>query len=116
MNEQTRPTKDVITPSGTKATIKTYLTARESNQLKQVLYADIKMTMTDIGSGKTEVKDVPATVLLDQERKALEMVIVSLNSSAENIAERLLDLPSTEYDALVAEVNLITRPDFTKGK
>lgn len=113
---ETRPTKTITTPGGTIAVIKTYLTAREANQLKQVLYADIKMSMTDIGSGKTEVKDLPATVLLDQERKALEMLIVSLNTSAENIAERLLDLPAGEYDAIVAEVNQVTRPDFPKAE
>jgi hypothetical protein len=111
-----RTTKTIKTQGGTQAVIKDYLTAREANQLKQVLYADIKMSMTDIGSGKTGVSDVPATVLLDQERKALEMLIVSLDGSAENIAERLLDLPSTEYDAILVEVNNVTRPNFQKEK
>lgn len=111
-----RPTTEITTPSGTKAVIKTYLTARESNQLKQVLFANLKMSMTDLSSGKTEVQEIPATVLLDQERKTLELLIVSFNGSAENIIDRIFDLPTSEYDALVAEVNKVARPDFQKEK
>jgi hypothetical protein len=111
-----RPTTEITTPAGTKAVIKTYLTAREANQLKDVLYANLKMSMTDLSSGKTEVQDIPATVLLEQERKALDLLIMSLNGSAENSADRLLDLPSSDYDTLVAEVNKVARPDFQKGK
>ena len=116
MPETTRPTTTVTTPGGNKATIKTYLTARESNQLREVLYAGIKMSMSDLGSGTAQIKDIPATVLLEQERKALEVLVVSLNDSAENIADRLLDLPMEEYEALVAEVNKITKGNFQKEK
>lgn len=111
-----RPTTEITTPGGTKAVIKTYLTARESNQLKQVLYANLKMSMTDLSTGKTAVQDIPATVLLDQERKAIELLIVSLDGSVENIADRLLDLPASEYDTLVAEVNKVAQPGFQKEK
>ncbi len=95
---------------------KTYLTAREANQLRQTLYAQIKMSMSDVEAGKTEVKDIPAGVLLEQELKALELVIVSIDGGADNIAERLLDLRSDEYSEIVAEVNKITRTDFQKAK
>lgn len=111
-----RPTTQIATPGGNKAVIKTYLTARESNQLKEVLYANLNMSMTDLSSGKTEVQSIPASVLLDQERKALELLIVSLNDSPEGVMDRLLDLPSDEYDAIVAEVNKIANPGFQKEK
>ncbi len=111
-----RPTTEIVTSGGTKAVIKTYLTARESNQLKEVLYANLKVSMTDLATGKTAVQDIPASVLLEQERKALELLIVSLNDSKENLADRILDLPSSEYDAIIAEVNKIARPDFRKEK
>jgi hypothetical protein len=111
-----RETKEFTTPAGTKVVVKTYLTARESNQLRQALYAEIKMSMSDMETGKTEVKDIPATALLEQERKALEILIVNIDDSADNIADRLLDLRSEEYDAIVAEVNKITKPNFQGAK
>ena len=111
-----RETTKFKTPGGHEVILKTYLTAREANQLKQVLYASINMSMTDLASGKTEIKDIPATSLLEQEREALKTVIVSLDGSQDNVAERLLDLPSDEYDAVVAEVNKVTKSNFQTAK
>lgn len=111
-----RETTSFKTPGGHEVVLKTYLTAREANQLKQVLYKSINMSMTDIASGKTEIKDIPATALLEQEREALKTVIVSLDGNQENVVERLLDLRSDEYDAVIAEVNKVTKSNFQTAK
>ena len=111
-----RETTTFKTPGGHEVVLKTYLTAREANQLKAVLYKSINMSMSDLANGTTEIKDIPATALLEQEREALKTVIVSLDGNQENVAERLLDLRSDEYDAVIAEVNKVTKSNLQTAK
>lgn len=109
-----RETKSVQTPHGHEVVIKTYLTGREAEQVQQVLYADIKMSMGDLESGKTEIKEIPAAAIMAQQRKALELLLVSLDGSSENVMDRFLDLPSEDCDTVKSEVSTIT--NFRKEK
>jgi hypothetical protein len=56
------------------------------------------------------VSDVPGTFLLEQEKKALGFLLVSIDGDANTPADKLLDLPQPEYDAVIAEVNRIQNP------
>ena len=105
-----RETKEFITPAGHKVALRTYLTGRESNELKSVMFSALKMNMEDAQSGKVNVSDVPGTFLAEQERKALDLLIVSIDGDTATPVDKLLDLPSGEYDAVVAEVNKIQNP------
>lgn len=105
-----RETISFTTPGGRAVLLRSYLTGREANELKAVMYSAVKMDMEDAQSGKVKVSDVPGTFLVEQERKALELLLVSIDGDTAAPIEKLLDLPSGEYDAVVKEINKIQNP------
>src|SRR5258708_39274410 len=96
-----RETKTITTPGGHTVVLRTYLTGREANDLKSVMFSALKMNMEDAQSGKVNVSDVPGTFLVEQERKALGFLVVSLDGDNTAPVDKLLDLPSPEYEAVV---------------
>jgi len=106
-----RETKEITTPAGHRVVLRTYLTGREANELKAVMFSALKMNIEDAQSGKVNVSDVPGTFLIEQEKKALEFLLVSVDDeNTTDPLKKLLDLPSTEYEAVVKEVNMIQNP------
>jgi hypothetical protein len=105
-----RETKEFITPGGHKVVLRTYLTGREANELKAVMYSALKMNMEDAQSGKVNVSDVPGTFLVEQEHKALGFLVVSIDGDTTAPVDKLLDLPAPEYEAVVKECNAIQNP------
>src|SRR5258708_30048084 len=102
-----RETKTITTPGGHTVVLRTYLTGREANELKAVMFSALKMNMEDAQSGKVNVSDVPGTFLVEQETKALGFLVVSVDCDANVPVDKLLDLPATESEAVVTEVNKI---------
>jgi len=74
------------------------------------MFSALKMNMEDAQSGKVNVSDVPGTFLVEQERKALDILIVSIDGDTASPADKLLDLLASEYEAVVKEVNAIQNP------
>lgn len=105
-----RETTTITTPGGHKVVLNAYLTGRESRDIKDVLFGAIKMSMADAQSGKVELGDVSAAFLADQEKAAIGYLLISIDDITDKALDTLLDLPSTEYDAVVAQVNKITNP------
>jgi hypothetical protein len=105
-----RETREFTTPSGHKVVLRTYLTGREATELKSVMFSALKMNMEDAQSGKVNVSDVPGTFLVEQERKALGFLLVSVDGETNAPVDKLLDLPAPEYEAVVKEVNNIQNP------
>jgi hypothetical protein len=106
-----RETKEITTPGGRKVVLRAYLTGREANELKAIMFSALKMNIEDAQSGKVNVSDVPGTFLVEQEKKALGFLLVSVDGDATDPLGTLLDkLPSTEYDAVVKEINQIQNP------
>lgn len=105
-----REMKTVTTPGGHSVALKAYLTGRESQELKSVLFSSLKMGLDDAQTGKVNIENVSGEFLLAQEKKAIELLLVSLDGTSDNAIERLLDLPAAEYDAVKAEVDKITNP------
>ena len=108
-----RETKEINTPGGHKAIIKTYLTARESNEIKEVFNKAISMHLEN---GQIVSDAIPATVLGEQEKKILALLLVSLDGDANNIYDRLLDFRQEDYDFLVQEVNKVQKGNFQTAK
>ena len=106
-----RETKQFITPAGHTIVLRTYLTGRETNELKSVMFSALKMSMEDAQSGKVNVSDVPGTFIVEQERKALDFLVVSIDGDITTPVDKLLDLPSGEYESVVKEVNAIQNPE-----
>jgi hypothetical protein len=105
-----RETKTITTPAGHTVVLRTYLTGREANELKAVMFTALKMNIEDAQSGKVNIGDVPGTFLVEQERRAFEILLVSIDGNTTAPIDVLLDLPSTEYEAVVKEVNMIQNP------
>lgn len=105
-----RETKTITTPGGCSILLRTYLTGRESNQLKDVLFSDLKMNMADVQAGKIAIENIPASFLVKQEEKAIELLVVSVNGVSENVLQTVLDFPTADYDAVVEAINAIRNP------
>lgn len=105
-----RETREFVTPGGHKIVLRTYLTGREATELRSVMYGALKVNMEDAQSGKVNVGDVSGAFLVEQEKKVLRFLVVSVDGVTEEAADKLLDLPSTEYDAVKTEVDKIQNP------
>jgi hypothetical protein len=105
-----RQTRELVTTAGTKIFLKSYLTGREAADIKSIMLSSLKMSMNDAETKKVDMGGISGAVLLEQERKTLGYLLVSVNGDAENPVEKLLDLPSTEYDAVLKEIENIKNP------
>ncbi|MBI4119240.1 MAG: hypothetical protein HY456_00145 [Parcubacteria group bacterium] len=99
-----RPTNKIKTPAGKEAELKTYLTARERNQLRSVFLEGVNITPE---TSQPKIGDLSGTLLEKAEQKLLELALVSYDGAPENAIERLLDASPEEYDFVVAEANKI---------
>src|ERR1700710_912295 len=105
-----RETREITTTGGHKVVLKTYLTGQEDNSLTSVLYGDLKMSVEDMQSGITSVKDIPATFVVKQEEKAIELLVVSVDGVTDNAAQTVLNFPKLEYQSFIVEINKIRNP------
>jgi hypothetical protein len=105
-----RETKEFTTPAGNKVVLRTYLTGKESNELKAIMYADLKIDATDASSGKVALADIPAGFMISQEKKLMGFLVVSVNGETNAPVEKLEDLPEAEYNAVLVEVQKIRVP------
>lgn len=101
-------------PSGGAAKLKTYLTGREKRALRGIFLKDVEVS-TDAASGKPTTSGIKGTAIEEGENFIINTIVVELNGSAENILERVLDLPATDYDALLAQLNSITEDKEKKA-
>lgn len=90
-----RPTREFTTSGGHKLTLNEYITGAENWQIRNIYARGFRKEADESNTG------------LDAERKALELVITSMDDSAENIADRVLALPLSEYREVTSEVTPI---------
>lgn len=97
-----RETKKLTTPSGKEFEVKTYLTARERNELRGVFLENVSLDPT---TAQPKVGDLAGALLEKAEKKVIELAVISYDSNAENILDRILDGSPEDYDFVVAEAN-----------
>ena len=105
-----RETTTITTPGGHTVVLKAYLTGREALDLKEMTYSALKLNMHDVQSGKVDVGDISGQFLIEQEKKAFGILLVSVDSETNAPLEALLQLPASEYAAVKAEIDKITNP------
>jgi hypothetical protein len=105
-----RETKAFTTPAGNTVVLHTYLTGREVTELISIQFSSVKMQMSDPASKKFDTPNFDGSVVVTKELEEVKKFVVSLNNDTENPVEKLLDLPSTEYDAVLKEVEKIKNP------
>ena len=106
-----RPTTKHTTPSGKEYEVKTYLTARERNELRGVF---LNSTIVTPGAEKPAVPELTGSFLEKAEYKVIELAITTYDGSAEKILDRLLDGSPEDYDAVVGEAHKVG--NFTQAK
>jgi hypothetical protein len=105
-----RETRLFITPNSNQVLLRTYLTGRDAAEIKGVMLSSLKMTVSDLDTKRVDMGSISGDVIAAQERKVWECLIVSVNGDAENPVETFLDLPSADYDAVLAEIEHIKNP------
>lgn len=106
-----RETKKLKTPSGKELELKSYLTARERNELRGVFLKGMTVDPTT-----AQIKEIGGSVVEEAERKLLELAVVSYDGNLERIIDRILDGTPEDYDFVVAEANKIGTGNFQKAK
>jgi hypothetical protein len=98
-----RETKEIATPQGRKAVVKTYLTGREVDGI-------LKELLKDREAG--EKPTLPMLVGLERNNRLIEAALVSLEGSPENMFERLQDFPASEKAFILKEVQELASGNF----
>lgn len=108
-----RETIKLQTPSGKELELKSYLTARERNELRRVFLEGVHI---DPNKQDANLKDLSGDVLEKAEHKYIEIIVAKYDGNAENVLARLLDATPAEYDFVVAEATKIDKGNFTRAK
>lgn len=98
-----RETTELLTPAGHKAIVYTYITARE---LKQAIRDNFK----------NQTASASDAIKFEQSIKLLDTVIVSLDDSADNLKERLDDLPAGDFATLITYTTGLVKGNFPTEK
>ncbi len=103
-------TKEIITPiGGAKIVLKSFITGRESREIKGVYFKGVKFKM----EGQTSKSDNidMSKITEDSENKAIEVVVISVNGNEENKIDAILDMNVKDYDFVKDEVNKVINGD-----
>jgi hypothetical protein len=101
-----RSTKIVTTPSGKKVELKTYITGREQREIDAVALEGVNLSFDD--DGKMKVGKLDPQMGHRAENKQLESVVVSVDGEPSDL-EKVLDLPSTDFQFILKEVSEIIK-------
>lgn len=99
-----RETKKLVTPSGKEFELKTYLTARERNDLRDVFTKNLTV---DKETGTPKMGEFGGEFLKDVEYKYIQTVLCSFEGNAESILDRILDGSPEDYDFIATEAGKV---------
>lgn len=103
-------TKELITPiGGAKIVLKSFITGRESREIKGVYFKGVKFKMENQVSKSDDID--MSKITEDSENKAIEVVVISVNGSEENKLDAILDMNVKDYDFVKDEVNKVINGD-----
>ena len=105
-NEQ--ETKVITTPSGKEVVLKAWITGRDKRSI-QSIYADNMVIGED-----NKISGIKAATINEAKDKTIELVVISVGGSSENILDAVLDLPSKDTDFIMNEIDIITSDEDTK--
>ncbi len=103
-----RETKKIKSPQGTEFEIKTYLTAVERNEVMRVMLKGTKVSLDNVNVAD----DISGDVLLEARDKLIEIAVVSINGSRDNLKQQIENLRPTEYDWLAGEIDKLFKENF----
>jgi hypothetical protein len=104
-----RPAKEITTPGGHVVAIKEYLTAREVNGVLSEIFKSQEISTDEANSGKSRIS---LLVGIQRNIKLVEAAVLSLDGSGDNLAERLQDLPASEYTFILNQAKGLADGNF----
>jgi hypothetical protein len=112
-----RETRNLVTPNGKELVLKTYLTARERNQLRDVFLKNAKVPINSDGLATNEGMTVDASIITESQNVLLKIVVVKYGDVTESdaILNMLLDNDPIEYDYVAEEAGKVNG-NFTQAK
>lgn len=122
MEPQQREIQTFATPSGRAFVLKTYLTAREVRDIKNVPLRHLKVGMSEVEAPGGQLKQKPSVQGYDAEGAAnddedvlITAALVSYDGSSEDMLARLLDGKDEDFQAVLIEAQKLTQnPTLTK--
>lgn len=95
---------EIATPVlGKKVVLRGYITGRIKQTIQSVLLSSTQVT----DEGKTTFD---GSVAVAAGNKALELIVLSVDGSTDNVLDAVLDLPEEDFDFVKAEVDKIQNP------
>ena len=115
-DEKGRPAYKFHTSRGNEVVIRTYITGREQDELQQIQMKGVDTTLRqkvnnkDKGGdgGDVEVKMNNFEANYEADKRAVEMMVVSVDGKTENIVDVVLDLPSDAANEIKDEIDRAT--------
>ncbi len=105
-----RPTKEITTSGGHKATLFDWITVQEFRAI-MAIYLDATTGMNvDTKKETAELKGSPAQAGMRAQDKSIEYVVKDLDGSADNIVARFLELPQVDGQEIIEAVEAISNP------
>ena len=104
-----RENKTLTTPEGKELVLKTYLTARERNALRDIFLKSAKLNIGNNEAQTTNGMDIDGTVLSESQNKLIETSVIRYGEITDPTAilNALLDGKPDEYDFVVIEAGKI---------
>lgn len=110
MNDQQKV--ELTTPSGKEFSLKTFITARERNNIRSIFFEGMKV---NVASGENS-QDISGKIFEQSETKLIETLVISFDGSEEKILDRLLDCSPEDYDFVTKECDKIAKGSLTPAK
>lgn len=100
-----RETKELKTPNGHKVVYKAWLTGREKREIQNVFLQDMEVEV-----GKEASQKINAGLANKAQDKTIEMMIVSVDGEKEKVLDKVLDLRSEDFEAIINTLNSLETP------
>ena|ERR1035437_2743438 len=105
-------TVTVNTQHGHVVVLKGYATGGDMDEMQRLIMAD-RTVQVDRKTGKV-IRDgnleMAATAGADREKKAIELLTISVDGKTENVVQLVRDLPYQDYEEVTERLNDITAP------
>lgn len=103
--EINRPTKEFTTKNGVKVVYKSYSTGREYNEIQDIYVSGMKFNML---GNDMRMEGFNPSVDIDADKKRIELLVVSVDNTSDDLVNKILDLPHEDYEEIIEVIGEIS--------
>lgn len=108
-----RETFEIVTPvKGHKVVLRSWITGRESQKIDGAMFKGVGTT----GDGKKLQPKLSESMLADQEKASIDVVVVSVDGKNNNLVDTVLDMRKGDYDYVLKEIDRVVNGDVPEKK